>query len=34
MTTLYFAFQDEEVICLFCQILQTLCLCYLVVRHR
>jgi hypothetical protein len=34
MTTLYFAFQDEEVICLFCQILQTLCLCYLVFRHR
>jgi hypothetical protein len=34
MTTLYFAFQDEEVIYLLCQIMQTLCLCYLVYRHR
>ena len=33
MTTLYFACQDEEVICLFCAIMQTLCLAYLVWRH-
>jgi hypothetical protein len=32
--TLYSALTDDETICLFCQILQTLCLCYLVVRHR
>jgi hypothetical protein len=31
--TLYYAFQDEQTICLFCQIMQTLCLCYLVWRH-
>jgi len=31
--TLYYALTDEETICLFCQIMQTLCLCYLVWRH-
>jgi hypothetical protein len=33
MTTLYYAFQDEEVIFLVCSIMQTLALCYLVWRH-
>jgi hypothetical protein len=33
MITLYYALQDEEVIYLICQIMQTLCLCYLVWRH-
>jgi hypothetical protein len=32
MTTLYYALQDEEVIYLFCEIMQTLCLAYLVWR--
>jgi hypothetical protein len=31
--TLYYAFQDEETIYLLCQIMQTLCLAYLVWRH-
>jgi hypothetical protein len=33
MTTLYYALTDEETIYLFCEIMQTLCLCYLVWRH-
>jgi hypothetical protein len=32
--TLYYALTDDETIYLLCQIMQTLCLCYLVVRHR
>jgi hypothetical protein len=32
MTTLYYAFQDEETIYLLCEIMQTLCLAYLVWR--
>jgi hypothetical protein len=31
--TLYYALTDEETICLACEIMQTLCLCYLVWRH-
>jgi len=30
--TLCYALTDDDTICLFCQILQTLCLCYLVWR--
>jgi len=33
MTFLYYALQDEEVILLLCEIMQTLCLAYLVWRH-
>ena len=33
MSTLYYALTDEDTICLFCEIMQTLCLCYLVWRH-
>jgi len=32
MITLYYALTDEETIYLFCQIMQTLCLAYLVWR--
>jgi hypothetical protein len=28
--TLYYALQDEQTICLLCEIMQALCLCYLV----
>jgi hypothetical protein len=31
--TLYYTLTDDETIFLFCAILQTLCLCYLVLRH-
>jgi len=31
---LYYALTDEETIFLLCAIMQTLCLCYLVARHR
>jgi hypothetical protein len=33
MNTLYYAFTDETTIYLLCQIMQTLCLAYLVWRH-
>jgi hypothetical protein len=33
MTFLYYALTDDETIFLFCDIMQTLCLCYLVWRH-
>jgi hypothetical protein len=31
--TLYYALTDDEKICLLCEIMQTLCLAYLVWRH-
>jgi hypothetical protein len=33
MTFLYYTLTDEETIFLLCAIMQTLCLCYLVLRH-
>jgi hypothetical protein len=33
MTTLYYALIDADTIYLFCEIMQTLCLAYLVWRH-
>jgi hypothetical protein len=33
VTTIYYALADEETIYLLLQIMQTLCLCYLVWRH-
>jgi hypothetical protein len=33
MTTLYYALTDEDAIFLLCEIMQALCLCYLVWRH-
>jgi hypothetical protein len=33
MTFLYYALCDDETIVLLCAIMQTLCLCYLVLRH-
>jgi hypothetical protein len=32
--TLYYALADEDAIYLFCEIMQTLCLAYLVWRHQ
>jgi hypothetical protein len=31
--TIYYALADDETIYLLCEIMQTLCLCYLVWRH-